>query len=72
MCVGTPPRDEQIAERLDDVGCLELPCHANGQALSGELIDDAQHPEHLSIMRAIRDEVVRPNMVRSLRSQADA
>ena len=47
MCAGMPREYEQIAERLDHVGCLQLPCDTYRQALSSELVDDAQHPERL-------------------------
>ena len=72
MCAGMPRDDEQIAERLDDIGCLELPCDTDRQALAGELVDDAQHPERLSIVGAVGDEVIGPDMVGALRAQTDA
>lgn len=40
VCRNTP-RDEQLAEQLDHVDCLELSRNTNGQALMGNLIDDA-------------------------------
>lgn len=58
--------DEQFAECLDDVGCLKLSRDTDCQALTAELVNE-QHPKRLSIMRAIRDEVIRPDMVGSLR-----
>ena len=64
--------DEQIAQRLDDICRLQLPGHADGNRFPRELVDDAQHPEGLSIMGAIGHEVVRPHMVGPLRPQADA
>lgn len=39
--------------------------------LAAKLIDDAQHPECFAIMGAISDEVIRPDVVRSLRAQTD-
>src|SRR5690606_22489113 len=66
------PRDEQLAECLDDIGRLEFPCDTDGQALAGELVDDAQHPERPAIVGAVSDEVIRPDMVVPLRPQTDA
>ena len=66
------PRDEQLAEGLDDVGRLELARDTDGQALAAELIDDAQHPECPAVVSAVRNEVIGPDMVRSLRPQTDA
>ena len=37
-----------------------------------EFVDDGEHPVFPSIMGAVLDEVVGPNMVRSLSAQADA
>jgi len=66
------PRDEQLAECLDDVSCLELPRDTDGQTLARELVDDAQDPERFAVVRAVSDEVVGPDMVGSLRPQTDA
>ena len=41
-------------------------------AFAGELIDDVQHAEFASIMGAILDEIVGPDMVRILWPQTDA
>ena len=65
-------RHEQLAERLDNVGGLEPAGYADGQALAGELVDDAQHSERFAIVGAVSDEVVRPGMVGALRPQTDA
>ena len=51
---------------------FELPGDTDGQALAGELVDDAQHPERLSIVGAVGDEVIGPDMVGTLRPQTDA
>ena len=66
------PRDEQLAQGLDDVGGLEFPCHTDSQALSGELVENAQHPEGFAIVGTVSDEVIRPDMIRPLRPQTDA
>jgi hypothetical protein len=48
---------------------LTFPGDTYRQVFSGELVNDAQHPERLSIMGAVRDEVVGPDMVGTLRAQ---
>lgn len=50
--------DEQHAQGIDDVSSHELPCHADHHALTGELVDNAQHPESLGIVDAVSDEVL--------------
>ena len=37
-------RDEQFAEGLDDIGCLQLPRHMDGKALAAELVDELSEP----------------------------
>lgn len=44
----------------------------DGQALTGELVDDGEHAECLAVMGAIHDEVVGPDVVLVRRSQPDA
>jgi len=65
-------RDKQLAQGFDDVGGLELPCDPYGQALTGELVDDAQNPERLSVVGAISNEVIGPDVVGPLGPQTDA
>lgn len=62
------PRDEEIAERLDHIGSLELACDMDCQALASELVDDAQYPVRASIVSPIGDEVIGPHMVGALRA----
>ena len=57
---------------VDDVNRLELAIHPDGQALVCELVDDVEHPEFPSLVRAIFDEVVRPHMIAVLRPQPNA
>ena len=61
---------EQIRENVDHVERFQLASDPDGQALAGELIDDVQHPVLASVVRAVLDEVVRPDVVGSLRSQS--
>src|SRR6185295_16753333 len=64
--------DKELAQCLDDVCRLQLPRHTDGDRFACELVDDAEHAECLSIVRAVGDEVVGPHMVGVLRSQTDA
>ena len=54
--------DEQIAQRVEDIAGVQLALDADGEAFASELINDAQHAEDLSIMRAILDEIIGSDM----------
>ena len=53
---------EQFAQRVEDIAGVQLAFDADGETFASELIYDAQHAEHLAVMRAILDEIVRPDM----------
>ncbi len=65
-------KNEQVGERVDDIDGVQLPIDANGQASMRELADDIQHTILPSVMRAILDEVIGPDMIAALRPQPDA
>jgi hypothetical protein len=65
-------QDEQIGEHVDYIDGFQLPIDANGQTFVRKLVDDVQHPIFPSVMGAILDKVVRPDMIAPLRSQAKA
>src|SRR4249920_198102 len=65
-------QDEQIGERVDHVYGPQLPADADRQALPGELVDDVEHAETPSIVGAVLNEVVGPDMVGMLRPKPDA
>ena len=69
---GDAAKNEQVGERIDDVNRLELAIDPDGKALAGELVDDVEHPILPSVVRAILDEVVGPDMVGVLRPETDA
>jgi len=54
--------DEQIAQRVEDIAGVQLALDADGEAFASELINDAQHAEHLVVMRAVLNEVIGPDM----------
>ena len=69
---GYPAQDEEVGENIDDVDGLEFAIDADRQALVGELVDDVEHAVFPAIMRAVLDEVVRPDVVGMLRPQTNA
>src|SRR3954451_3115640 len=69
---GNTAQDEQVGEHIDDIDRLEPAGHPNGQALVGELVDDVEQAEFASIVSALLDEVVRPDVVGALGPQRDA
>ena len=62
----------RISNGVQDVTGAQLALHFDGQAFAGVLIDERQHAERPSIMRAILDEVVGPDMVLVLWPQPHA
>ncbi len=70
--LGHAARDEEIRQHIDDVERLQLSFDADGYALVRELVDDIEHPVLPPLMGAVFDEVVRPDMVATLRAEADA
>ncbi len=56
-------QDEQVREHVDDVDRAKFPVHPDRQALAGELVDDVEHAVLASVVRAVLDEVVGPDVV---------
>jgi len=69
---GYAAQDEQVGQNVDDARGIELAIDPDRQAFAGELVEDVEHAEFASIMGAILDEVVGPDMVRIFRPQTDA
>ena len=65
-------QDEKIGQDVDDVGRSEPPVDPDCQALPAELVDEIEHAELPSIVGPCFDEVVGPDMVRTLWPQTDA
>jgi len=57
-----PMLKEQLTERVEHVAGVELALHPDRQAFARELVDHTQHAEHLSVMGAVLDEVIGPDM----------
>ena len=65
-------QDEEIGEDIDHVRGLELAGDPDRQALVRELVDEVEHAVRPSVMGAILDEVVGPDVVRALGPEPDA
>lgn len=64
-----PAHYEEVGENIDDVRSFELAGHPDSEALSRELIGHAQHAEGSPIVGAIRDKIIGPHLMRTLRTK---
>ena len=69
---GNAPQDEQVGQNVDHIDCLELAGDTDRQAFMGELVEHVEHPVSASIVGAVLDKVVGPDMIALLRPQPDA
>ena len=69
---GYAPQDEEVGQNVDDIDCLELAGDTDRQAFMGKLVEHVEHPIPASIMGAVLDKVVRPDVIAVLRPQPDA
>jgi hypothetical protein len=69
---GNATQNEQIREHVDDVDRFEPARYPNGQALVGELVDDVEQADFASVMGALLEEIIRPDMVGALGPQPQA
>jgi len=67
-----PMSDEEIGETMKHVVRSEPPGNDYRKAAPRKLVQHHEHAELPAILGAVLDEVVRPDMVRPLRSQTDA
>ena len=70
--IGGSMLDKEIGQGLQDVVGLEAPCNRDREALARVFINDRQHSDRLSIMRASGDEVIGPNVMGPVRPEANA
>ena len=56
-------QDEEIGQDVDHIDRFEPPVNADRQAFMRELVDEVEHPVLLSLMGAVLDEVIGPDMV---------
>src|SRR5499427_9319306 len=69
---GNAAQDGQIGENVDDIDCFELAGDTDRQAFVGKLVNDIEHPISASIVGAVLDKVVGPDVIAVLRPQPDA
>jgi len=69
---GNAPQDEQVGQNVDHIDRLELASDTDRQAFMDELVEHVEHPILASVMGAVLDEVVGPDMITVLRPQSDA
>ncbi len=63
---------EQLRRARQDVIGAKVARHDDRQALAAELVDQGQHAERPTVMGAVLNEIVRPNMVRPAWPQSNA
>jgi len=59
--------DEQVGQNVDHIDSLELAGDTDRQTFVGELVEHVEHPVLASIVGAILDEVIGPDMIALLR-----
>jgi hypothetical protein len=70
--LGNPAQDKQVRQHVDDIDRLQPSGDPNGQALVGELVDDGEPPDLASVMGALLEKIVGPDLVGALGAQPDA
>src|SRR5262249_33194038 len=69
---GKAPQDEQVGQNVDHIDRLELAGDTDRQAFMGELVEHVEHPVLASLVGAVLDKVVGPDMIALLRPQPNA
>src|SRR6266480_3273454 len=64
--------DEEVGQNVDHIDRLELAGDTDRQAFMGELVEHVEHPIFASIMGAVLDKVVGPDMIAALGPQPNA
>src|SRR6266404_1651655 len=65
---GNATQDEE-GQNVDHIDRLELAGDTDRRAFMGELVEHVEHPILASVMGAVLDEVVGPDMIALLRAQ---
>jgi hypothetical protein len=63
------PQDEELGENVDHIDRVELAGDTDPQAFMAELVEHVEHPILASIVGAILDDVIGPDMIAMLRSR---
>ena len=66
---GNAAQDEQVRQNVDDIDCFELAGDTGRQAFVGKLVNDIEHPISASIVGAVLDKIVGPDVITVLRAQ---
>ena len=66
------PQNEEIRQDVDHIDRLQLPIDADRQAFMGELVDHVEHAVLPSVMGAVLDKVVGPDVIAVRRPKTDA
>jgi hypothetical protein len=69
---GNAAQDEQVGQNVDNIDCFELAGDTDRQAFVGKLVNDIEDPISASIVGAVLDKVVGPDVIAVLRPQPDA
>src|SRR5262249_46224680 len=60
---GNVLQDEEVGRRLDHIDRLELAADTDRQAFMGELVERVEHPILASLVGAVLDKVVGPDVI---------
>src|SRR5262249_48618613 len=63
------PQDEEVGQNVDHIDRLELAGDTDRQTFVGELVEHVEHSVLVTIVGAILDEVIGPDMIALLRPQ---
>ena len=69
---GDATQDEEVGQNVDHIDRFELAGDTDRQAFMGELVEHVEHPILASVMGAVLDEVIGPDMIALLRAQPNA
>ena len=69
---GDATQDEEVGQNVDDIDCFELAGDTGRQAFVGKLVNDIEHPISASIVGAVLDKIIGPDVITVLRPQPDA
>ena len=69
---GNATHDEEVRQNVDHINRLKLAGDTDCQAFVGELVEHVEHSILASIVGAVLDEVVGPDVIAVLRPQSDA
>jgi len=63
---------KEFSQAMQHIVGLQLARRDDGETLARKLVDNSQHAEYTSVLRSVLDEIVSPDMARTLGPQTDA